>query len=130
MKYTIAGVKRTTLPKKAGGTWVKTEVKLKETGDQIYELNFSKYIKDGLVQGTILNGYLSEKSWTGRNGVSITKVFNAIDAEYLYDMILKMNPAIEGSMSVAKAPVETASVKTDVWEETGPAAEETATVEW
>jgi hypothetical protein len=82
--YTINQIKRTTLNKKAGGTWVKTEVKLKETGDQIFELNFGKYIKDNLKEGQILNGHLSERTWNGQNGVVITKVFNAIDAEYVY----------------------------------------------
>jgi hypothetical protein len=127
MLYTISAVKKTTLTTKAGGTWVKTEVRLKETGDTTYELNFSKYIKDNLVAGQQHQGYLGERSWTGKNGTIITKTFNSISAEYVYALLLKLNPNIEAGYTEAKtdtlAPKST-EPKADEWSTTGPEEEE------
>jgi hypothetical protein len=121
MVYTIKNFKVDVLNKRAGGTWNKYTVKLVETGEVAYELNFGKYIKEKLAIGQKLNGYISERSWTGQNGTIITKVFNAIDADYLYSLILKMNPNIEG----VKTPTVEAAPKESQWETTGPADEPT-----
>ena len=111
MKYTITAIKRTPIAKKDGtGTWTKVQVKTKQTGDQVLDLGFSipKATKEALAIGTEITGYVESKPWSsnGKSGVNLT--LNGITAEYVYELLLKMNPdadKLSGTPSVAKPSV-------------------------
>ena len=97
-KFTVSAVKRTTLPTKAGGTWVKTEVKLQELGGEIYEIGngIGKNAKENLRAGSIIEGYTEKRPWTMRDGsIGYNNVLNGITAEYVYKLLLRINPDVE-----------------------------------
>lgn len=103
MKYTVTGVKTTPIAKKDGmGTWNKIQVKTKETGEQILDLGFSvsKSVRDSVSVGSVITGYVEQKQWSsnGKTGVNLT--LEGITAEYVYNLLLKLNPNIEGGSSV------------------------------
>lgn len=95
MNYVIKGVRKTQLPKKAGGTWTKIEVKTEQTGDTVLELGQGIANKEGIAKGTVINGYVEDRKWTGKNGsTGINKVLNGITAEYVYKMLLSIHPEL------------------------------------
>lgn len=105
MRFTISGIKKTVLNKKAGGTWTKTEVKTKETGEAVMELGrgHSTWLKENLKEGTVIVGYIEEKPWTGTDGMlRISKAINGITPEYVYELLLKVYPNIEDAPQVPK----------------------------
>lgn len=125
MKYTITAVKRTPIAKKDGtGTWTKMQVKTAQTGAQILDLGFSiaKNVKDNLKSGDIITGYVESRPWNsnGKSGVNIT--LNGITAEYVYELLLKINPSIEGlstGLGVTNTPNAPVAPKNDGWEGQG-----------
>lgn len=117
MKYTISAVKRTILPTKAGGTWTKLEVRTQETGEQIFELGngIAKNVKENLKAGVIIEGYVEDRAWTGRDGQTrYNKVLNGITIEYLYNLMKKLHPEIEG-MVVQSTPPPTVTKTEGQW---------------
>jgi len=95
MNYVIKGVRKTQVPKKAGGTWTKIEVKTEQTGDTVLELGQGIANKEGIAKGTIIKGYVEDRKWTGKNGsTGINKVLNGITAEYVYSMLLSIHPEL------------------------------------
>lgn len=106
-KYIITGIKKTPIAKKDGsGMWTKVQVKTQQTGTQVLDLGFSipKNIKDALVIGTEITGYVESKPWNsnGKSGFNLT--LNGITAEYVYELLLKMNPSIEGLTTPSVVP--------------------------
>jgi len=94
-KFKVTGVKRTPIAKKDGtGTWMKMQVKTVETAETVLELGFSfpKATKDNLKPGDVLTGYIESRPWesNGKNGVNM--ILNGITAEYVYELLLKINP--------------------------------------
>lgn len=105
MKFTVKAIKKTVLPKSAGGTWTKTEIKTHETGEAIMELGrgHSTWLKENLREGSVITGYIEEKPWTGKDGnLRIAKSINGITPEYVYDLLLKVYPNIEEAPQVPK----------------------------
>ena len=102
MKYVIDGVKRTVKAKKDGsGTWTLVQIKLAGLGETIFEVNgFGTKEVEKWVKGTEVNGYLGERHW-GDNGV--TKCLNKIDALYVYNLLVKQFPGIDGVAAPAAA---------------------------
>lgn len=112
-KYNITGVKTTPIAKKDGmGTWNKIQVKTQETGDQILDLGFSvsKSVRDSITVGSIVTGYVDQKQWSsnGKSGVNLT--LEGITAEYVYNLLLKLNPNIEGPAVKTAAPANLAGI--------------------
>mgnify|MGYP001562618756 CR=1 FL=1 len=112
MKYIISGIKKTPIAKKDGsGTWMKVQVKTQQTGTQVLDLGFSisKNIKDNLVIGSEITGYVEARPWSsnGKSGVNMT--LNGITVEYVYELLLKMNPTLEGLSTGISTPVPVAT---------------------
>lgn len=98
----ITAVRRTPKPSsyKPGTFWNLTEIKIDGQGDTIFELvGFGKEA-DKLVQGSTLKGYFSQKTW---NNI-VTRTFNKITAEYVYDLLVAAVPGVEG---IAATPAPT-----------------------
>ena len=92
MTYTISKFKVEVLPSKFGGTWNLIKCKFVETGDTVYELNgYGSKFSERVKIGEKIKGYESVKTW---NNVE-TKILNKITAEYVYDLLLKINPDVE-----------------------------------
>lgn len=131
MKYTVTGVKVTPIAKKDGmGTWNKIQVKTVETGDQILDLGFSvsKSVRDSIKIGTVITGYVESKPWTtsnGKSGVNLT--LEGITAEYVYNLLLKLNPNLEGAAVKTAAPANLAGDATGSF---GPAPTAMPTIDY
>lgn len=97
MKITINKIRRTQKPSKFGnGIWVITEVKSNDLGVDTYQLNgFNAKYAEKLKEGDSLEGFVSEKTRESANGPVITKMFNKITAEYVYNELLKLRASIE-----------------------------------
>lgn len=96
MRKIVKAISRKDMPSQWGGTWQIVKVKFVDTGDQIFELQgFSKQEKENLKPGEEIAGYVSQRSWNGKNGQVITDTFNKITAEYVYGLLLKLKPDIE-----------------------------------
>jgi len=98
MKVTIKAFKIKTMPSKFGnGTWNIVQAKFKETGEEVFDLKgFPKKITESPAAGTVLTGYISSRNYNDKNGnLRTSKDFNAITANYVYDLLMKMNPEIE-----------------------------------
>lgn len=87
MQVKVAGIRIKELPSKFGGTWKLGEVKLEGYGDEKFELQGygSKFVEK-IKAGDFLKGYMGTKEF---NGIT-TKTFNKITAEYVYDIVMKM----------------------------------------
>lgn len=87
MQYKISGVRLKELPSKFGGTWKLAEVKIEGRGDTKFELQGygSKFVEK-IKEGEVIHGYESTKTY---NGV-VTPTINKITAEYVYDIVMKM----------------------------------------
>ena len=86
------------MPSKFGGTWTITSVKFADHTNPMYGYDLSGFGKraDNIKEGDILTGYISTKNYTGKDGTPKTSsIFNAITPEYVYGLVLKMNPEIE-----------------------------------
>jgi len=131
-KYTVTGVKTTPIAKKDGmGTWNKIQVKTVETGDQILDLGFSvsRSVRDSVKVGSIITGYVESKPWTtasGKSGVNLT--LEGITAEYVYGLLLKMNPNLEGATTKVATPA--ANMTGDVSGSFGPAPATLDTIQY
>ena len=107
MKTKIAAIKQTVLPTKSGGNWTKLEVKLEGHGEEIFEL--SGYKPEYTKVGDVLVGYIFNKPWVGTDGQTrYNKMFKRVDAGYLYDLVLLIDPNVEqritGGAELAAAP--------------------------
>ena len=104
MNYRITAIKKTVLPKKAGGTWTKIEIKTDKTGDDIYEFGqgHSTYIKETAKVGDTLVGYIENKPWNKSDGTlgGYNKRINGITPEYVYKLLLSIHPDIESAPKV------------------------------
>lgn len=96
MRKIIKAIKRQQMSGQ-NGPWTKIMLKFQDTGDQIFELGrgFDKYTKERLAAGQELQGYVTQRTWQGQNGGGVTNTFNAITAEYVYSLLLKIKPDIE-----------------------------------
>ena len=103
--YTIKAIKRTPIAKKDGtGTWTKIQVKTQETNDDILEMGFGhpKNLKDNLKVGDKVSGYIESIPWyktDGTKGGDNVRL-QGITTDYLYRLILTMDPTIEGRMNI------------------------------
>ncbi len=79
----------------SGGVFKKYEVKTDKTGDAIVELRIGDKAAAKVQAGHTIEGYLSDASYTGKNGKVDFKVLKKIDAEYVYKLLLKLAPGIE-----------------------------------
>lgn len=117
MKVTISAVSKKEMPSKfeGGSTWSIVRVRLQGHGEEVFELDgFGQKEKDKLVAGSILKGYFSEKTWQGKQGVQVTKTFNKITAEYVYDLLMEMKgtPVLDKKVAGSTGP---AKVAADDW---------------
>ena len=124
MKLTLKAFKIKTLPSKFGnGTWNIVQAKFKETGEEVFDLKgFPKKITESPTVGAVLTGYISSRNYNDKNGVlRSAKDFNAITAEYIYNLIIKMNPEIE---NIKATQSETEVVKDqEEWQADSPMTE-------
>ncbi len=99
MKLKINAVKRKEMPSSFGGKpWSITSVKFDGIENPVYGFDLAGFgtKADKLVVGDVISGYISTKTYTKKDGSQgSNQVFNAISAEYVYGLILKMNPEIE-----------------------------------
>lgn len=98
----------------AGSTWTQVSAKFEgvENPQYGYELRgFSKnQIKD-LKEGQMLNGYFETRTYQKKDGtMGSSELFKAVSVDYLYDLLMKINPAVEGG---AKNP--TIAEQKDSW---------------
>ena len=102
--YKITAIKKTVLPKKAGGTWTKIEVRTDKTGDTVYELGngHSTQLKDYIKVGDVITGYTENKPWNKADGTlgGYNKRINGITPEYVYKLLLSIHPDIESAPKV------------------------------
>lgn len=127
MIYQITAIKRSTMPKRDGGTWTKVEVKTKQTGEMILELGrgIDKNVKENIKRGTEISGYIEKRPWTGRDGQTrYNNVLNGITAEYVYELLLRAYPDVESlpGKESSDAPVD------EGWDKQG-SGEETEVIE-
>lgn len=107
MRYTITAIRRQELPKKAGGTWTKIEIKTDKTGDEVFELGRGINYKDKVQVGDVVNGYTEKKPWTASDGTTrYNNILNGVTVEYLYEYLLKTQPELA---NFVPAPVAAAS---------------------
>jgi hypothetical protein len=59
---------------------------------------------ESLIPGKEIIGYFSSYQYQGKESLVNVKTFNKITAEYVYDLLLAMNPSIEESP--ASTPVK------------------------
>ena len=99
MKLKIQAIKRKEMPSSFGGTWTIVSVKFEgmENPEYGYDLNGFGKFADKFKVGDTIQGYFSTQSYVSKKDglTKQTKKFNKITAEYVYDLLLKINPAIE-----------------------------------
>lgn len=105
MQVKVTGIRIKELPSKFGGTWKLGTVKLEGYGEEKFELQGygTKFIEK-IKEGEVLKGYLGQKEYNG----TITKTFNKITAEYVYDMLMEMKGTPETPMAATPAPQDDA----------------------
>lgn len=106
MQVKIAAVRIKEMPSKYGtGTWALAQVKLDGRGEEVYELQGygSEFVKKVQV-GDWIKGYEASKEY---NGV-VTKTICKITAEYVYDLLMKMQ-------GTSTEPVATQEASNDNW---------------
>jgi hypothetical protein len=98
MKIQIAALQKKEIAKKSGfGTFKVCKIKVVGRGDTVYELSgWGDKDIERFAPGSFINGFFSERTW-GTDGRQAT--FNRITAEYVYDLLVKMNPGIEAGSS-------------------------------
>lgn len=106
MKAQIQAFQKKDLPSKFGnGTWTVANAKFEgmvnpQWGFKL--IGFNKNIINNLQVGQTLVGYVGSEKWTAKDGTTqITQTFNAVDAEYVYDLLLKIAPQIESTPAQA-----------------------------
>jgi hypothetical protein len=106
MKYKITAVRKKEMPKKAGGTWTKVEIKTDKTGEQILELGMGLPMKrEDVKVGTEIEGYIEKKQWGERDGQPLFNVrLNGITAEYVYSLLLKQFPELADEDAAEEQP--------------------------
>lgn len=121
MQARINAFKKKEMPSKFGGTWTITNVKFDgiDNPEYGYELvGFDKKTIENLQQGQTLTGFMSHKSWTNKEGITQqTKTFNAVDANYVYNLLLKIAPQVEttpGVAPTATAPAQEAPTDEEI----------------
>jgi len=105
MKYNVTGVKVTPMTKKDGmGTWNKIQLKTRETGETVLDLGFSvsKSVRDTIAIGSVIVGRVEQKTWNSNGKSGVNMVLEGITAEYVYDLLLKQFPNIEGGAPAVK----------------------------
>jgi hypothetical protein len=99
MRAKIQAIRRKEMPSSFGGKpWNITSVKFDgiENPQYGYDLAGFGTKADKFQAGDVISGYISTKVYTKKDGTQgSNQVFNAITPEYVYDLILKMNPEIE-----------------------------------
>ncbi len=83
----------------SGGTFKKYEVKTDQTGADIIESQLGLKKNEKLKVGDIVEGYLGDNTFNSKNGPVTVKVLKAITAEYVYKLLLKLDPDIESKQS-------------------------------
>jgi len=119
MKLKISKIKRTERPSNYGGTWTLVSVIFDGIQNPKFGFDLKGYGKSAekFAEGTVIEGYMTKGSYQGKNGPVETNQFNKITPEYVYGLLLKIKPDIEGT----PAPkVE----KTEVVEEEAPVEED------
>jgi hypothetical protein len=124
MKLKINAIRRKEMPSSFGqGTWNITSVKFEgiENPQYGYDLNGFGKKADKLQVGDTITGYISTKSYQKKDGtIGTNQLFNAITAEYVYGLILKMNPEIENIKTKESVAATIPSLKNkDGWDQ-GP----------
>lgn len=108
MKLKINAIRRKEMPSSFGGKpWSITSVKFDgvENPPYGYDLNGFGNKADKLVVGDTVTGYMSTKTYQKKDGsMGSNNIFNAISAEYVYNLVLKMNPEIENIKAAQVAP--------------------------
>lgn len=121
MKVKISAISRKEMPSKFGGTWQIVKVKLAGQGEKVFELSgFGTKVLEKLKAGDQLTGYVSSKSWEGKDGVVVTPTFCKITAEYVYDIVMKM----QGGVDEPAASVVTDEKTDGEWETTDVVADD------
>ena len=108
MKVKIQAFKKKDLPSKfGGGTWTVADAKFDGVNNPMYGfklVGFSKETIANLAVGQELVGFFSKKSYVGKDGtMQSSDTFNAVDVNYVYDLILKIAPEIESTPGQAPA---------------------------
>lgn len=87
-----------------GGTFRKYECKTDKTGDTILELRLGKDANAKAKVGDVIEGYIEDGFYMGKNGKVDTKTLKRISAEYVYKLVLKLDPNIEGVTTAETLP--------------------------
>lgn len=84
----------------SGGTFKKFEVRTDKTGSEILEMQIGQKRSEKIKVGDTVKGYLSNNTFNSKNGPMTVKVLKGISAEYVYDLLLKIDPTIETGSQV------------------------------
>jgi hypothetical protein len=121
-KYKITKFRTVVKPTADGRTWNKVEIKTDVTGDDVIELGngVSKYQKENLKEGDIIEGYIERKPWTKRDGTvgGYNVKLNGITVDYLYALMKKLHPDLE-TIDLTKTSLQ---AETEPEEEQTPAS--------
>ena len=102
MEFKITGVKTKEMPSKFGGTWKIVQVKV-EGRDEIFELSgFGDKMLEKVKAGDTVKGYENVKDW----GKGKTNQICKITAEYVYDLLMKMQSPTVAAASNLDAALE------------------------
>lgn len=119
MKLKISAIKKTEKPSQFGTKpWIVTSVKFDGVENPQYGYDLKGFGKkeESLKVGDVLTGYTSTRTYQKKDGTTgVSYMFNAITPEYVYELLLKIDPLIETQVAQAKpaAPVTKSTGWTD-----------------
>lgn len=126
MIYKITAIRRKEVPytdKRTGQakSFTKTEVKTDKTGELVYELGegHSDATKKNIKVGDIISGFTAQVPWFKKDGSGqggVNNRLNGVTAEYVYRLVLKMNPNIEEEI-----PEDPRKIPENEWTDAPPA---------
>lgn len=116
MKKVIQAIRRKEMPSKFGGTWTIVEAKFTDEPNKVYELKgFNKKMMETISNGQTLQGYETIRSYQGKNGPVQINIFNAITAEYVYELILKIRPDVELLKDISRTSTTVKEIDSNSW---------------
>jgi len=89
----------------SGGIFRKYEVKTDKTGDEIIELSLGQKPNEKAKIGDVVEGYIDNTFYMGKNGRVDKKVLKKVSAEYVYNLLLKVAPGIETAANTGASPI-------------------------
>lgn len=134
MKLKIQDIRKRDVPSQFGGVWTIYSAKFEGVENPQFGYDLAGFGKSAerLKAGDTVVGYITTKNYndkkTGQLRTAYT--FNKVSAEYVYGLILKMNPEIENIGNDKLAPPPKVDAATPGWDSQDVPGDEGETVQW